>query len=103
MGTNARAATSRVSREVRLKVFTTRLRHDHLGGDENRRRGMKKPTKDIAKLAKRIADAIEFDLNDRRGMKWDGIDDDIQKAIRKRWREIIIKELEAKNLTGGRE
>lgn len=40
--------------------------------------------KDSKKLAKKIFEAVERDLRDRRGLRheWDRIEDDIQKEIR---------------------
>jgi len=44
-------------------------------------------------LAERIGLAIERDLNDRRDMKWDSIDDETQVEIRDKWKTIIEAEL----------
>jgi len=44
-------------------------------------------------LAERIGLAIERDLNDRRDMKWDRIDDETQVEIRDKWKTIIEAEL----------
>lgn len=51
-------------------------------------KGHPKPT-----LAQRIALAIESDLNDRRGLHINSLDDDIQRDILDRWEELITKEL----------
>lgn len=45
-------------------------------------------------LAQRIAAAIERDANGRRGMRWDGISDDVQDQIRDSWVALIRKELD---------
>lgn len=46
-------------------------------------------------LAQRIAAAIERDVNDRRGLKWTGIEEETQYHIRDKWAELIRAELEA--------
>lgn len=43
-------------------------------------------------LAERIANAIEQDVNDRRGLKWDGIDDERCDTIRDEWVRLIREE-----------
>lgn len=47
--------------------------------------------------AARAVDAIISDLTDRRGLKreWHGIDPDIQKQIRDRWRKLVEHEIRA--------
>lgn len=51
-------------------------------------KGHKKPT-----LAESIVREIESDLNDRRGMGLDNIDDDVAWEIREAWAKIIDKHL----------
>lgn len=64
------------------------------GGDFSRyglfgcNKGHKKPT-----LAERIVRDIESDLNDRRGMGLDNIDDETAWEIRDTWAKIITKHL----------
>lgn len=41
--------------------------------------------------AKRIVDSIVKDLNDRRGLGIDELDDDLQAEIREAWVAIVIK------------
>ena len=52
------------------------------------KKGHKKPT-----LAQRIVQDIEADMNDRRGMGLDNIDDDVAWEIRDKWAAIIVKHL----------
>ena len=42
-----------------------------------------------------IVSAIEEDLNDRKGMKWDGLDDDVRQEIRDAWADVIRRILAA--------
>lgn len=57
----------------------------------NCNKGHKKPT-----LAETIVREIESDLNDRRGMGLDNIDDDVAWEIRQKWASIINKHLRKK-------
>jgi hypothetical protein len=43
------------------------------------------------KTAQKIVKEIIGDLNDRRGCGIDGLDDDIQREIRKTWTDIVLK------------
>ena len=49
------------------------------------------PTPD---LAWRIVTAIERDLNNRRGLGFEGLDEDVQYEIRDRWVELIKAEFQ---------
>lgn len=63
-----------------------RLDRPGLHGCEDRRHPS--PT-----LAQRVAAAIERDLNDRRGMRWDRIHEETRDAIRDRWAAMVEHEL----------
>jgi hypothetical protein len=44
-------------------------------------------------LARKIANAIEADLNDRKGLHINNLDEEIQEEIRREWRAKILKVL----------
>jgi hypothetical protein len=55
--------------------------------------------------ARELVDAIEYDLGDRRGLKWEWrkIDDDIREGIKKTWARMIAPALASAYERGRRE